>query len=223
MLVWFPMFRPHQERGALPRIGTVPWCSGSTGVSKTPGPGSIRWWDDQQYKNIKQMTINFKKLSDKAVQPVRTTTSGAGYNLTVAAITTEINERGQLVIVYHTNLGVEVPDGYEGVIRPLATIAAKTLRMCDAPGVITGNIDDEIVVRFVSTTDVIPAVYKEGEQFAQLVFNKIEDVEFVEIVEPVDEDSAATEPQSPSESEGMPINSEPAPEPAAGENAPEQA
>ena len=169
------------------------------------------------------MTINFKKLSDKAVQPVRTTTSGAGYNLTVAAITTEINERGQLVIVYHTNLGVEVPEGYEGIIRPLATIAAKTLRMCDAPGVITGNIDDEIVVRFVSTTDVIPAVYKEGEQFAQLVFNKIEDVEFVEIVEPVDEDSAATEPQSPSESEGMPINSEPAPEPAAGENAPEQA
>ena len=149
------------------------------------------------------MTINFKKLSDKAVQPVRTTTSGAGYNLTVAAITTEINERGQLVIVYHTNLGVEIPEGYEGVIRPLATIAAKTLRMCDAPGVITGNIDDEIVVRFVSTTDVIPAVYKEGEQFAQLVFNKIEDVEFIEIVEPVYEDSAATEPLSPHQSKRL--------------------
>ena len=169
------------------------------------------------------MTINFKKLSDKAVQPVRTTDSGAGYNLTVAAITTEINERGQLVIVYHTNLGVEIPEGYEGIIRPMPSIAAKTLRMCDAPSVVKSNIDEEIVARFVSTTDVIPAVYKEGEQFAQLVFNKIEDVEFIEIVEPVDEDSAATEPQSPSEGEGMPTNSEPAPEQAAGENAPEQA
>lgn len=169
------------------------------------------------------MTINFKKLSDKAVQPVRTTTSGAGYILTVAAITTEINERGQLVIVYHTNLAVEVPDGYEGIIRPMPTIAAKTIRMCDAPSVITGSMEDEIVVKFVSTTDVVPSVYKEGEQFAQLVFNKIEDVEFVEIVEPVDEESAATEPQSPSESEGMPINSEPAPEPAADLNGSEQA
>ena len=169
------------------------------------------------------MTINFKKLSDKAVQPVRTTTSGAGYNLTVAAITTEINERGQLVIVYHTNLAVEVPEGYEGIIRPLNTISTKTLRMCDAPSVITGSIEDELAVKFVSTTDVIPAVYKEGEQFAQLVFNKIEDVEFIEIVEPVDESSAASGSQSPSESEGMPINSETATEPAAGENAPEQA
>ena len=162
------------------------------------------------------MTINFKKLSDKAVQPVRTTDSGAGYNLTVAAITTEINERGQLVIVYHTNLAVEIPEGYEGIIRPLPSIAGKTLRMCDAPSVVKSSINDEIIARFVSTTDVIPAVYKEGEQFAQLVFNKIEDVEFIEIVDPVDEDSAATEPQSPSESEDMSINSETAPEPAAG-------
>ena len=169
------------------------------------------------------MTINFKKLSDKAVTPTRATNSGAGYNLTAAEITTEINERGQLVIVYHTKLGVEIPEGYEGVIRPMPDVYTKTLRMCNAPCVVSNNIDDEIVARFVSTTDVVPAVYKDGEQIAQLVFNKIEDVEFVEIVEPVTEDSAATETQSPSEGEGMPTNSEPAPEQAAGENAPEQA
>ena len=169
------------------------------------------------------MTINFKKLSDKAVTPTRATNSGAGYNLTAAEITTEINERGQLVIVYHTKLGVEIPAGYEGVIRPMPDICAKTLRMCATPCVINNNIDEEIVARFVSTTDVVPAVYKEGEQIAQLVFNKIEDVEFIEIVEPVKEDSAATEPQSPSEGEDMSTNSESAPEQAAGKNTPEQA
>lgn len=169
------------------------------------------------------MTINFKKLSDKAVTPTRATNSGAGYNLTAAEITTEINERGQLILVYHTKIGVEIPEGYEGILRPMPGIVTKTLRMCDAPSVVTGNIDDELTVHFVSTTDVVPAVYKEGEQIAQLVLNKIEDVEFVEIVEPVTEDSAATETQSPSEGEGMPTNSEPAPEQAAGENAPEQA
>ena len=170
------------------------------------------------------MTINFKKLSDKAVQPVRATNSGAGYNLTATSITTEVNERGQLVLIYHTGLAVELPEGYEGVIRPTNTISQKTLRMCDAPAVVSGSMNDEICVRFITTTDVIPAVYKEGEQIAQLVINKIEDVEFVEYIDTTDEESAPTGPQSLPETEGEPINSETATEGSGGEeNIPEQA
>lgn len=169
------------------------------------------------------MTINFKKLSDKAVQPVRTTESGAGYILTATSVTTEVNERGQLILVYHTGIAVEIPEGCEGIIRPTNTICAKTLRMCDAPCVISSNPDDEIVVRFITTTDVIPAVYKEGEQIAQLVINKVEDIEFVEVVVPVDESSATSGSQSSPENEGEPTSSETATESAAGESAPEQA
>ena len=57
------------------------------------------------------MTIKFKKLTDKAIQPVRATNSGAGYNLTAVSATTEVNERGQMILVYHTNLSVEIPEG----------------------------------------------------------------------------------------------------------------
>ena len=153
------------------------------------------------------MTIKFKKLSDKAVQPVRATNSGAGYNLTAAAISTDVNERGQIVIVYHTNLAVEIPEGYEGIIRPVDSLASKTIRMIDAPKVISGNIDDEIVVKFIATTDVVPAVYREGEQIAQLVINKIEDVEFIELIDTT-EQSAASESQSLPENEDMSTNSE---------------
>jgi dUTP pyrophosphatase len=156
------------------------------------------------------MTIKFKKLTDKAIQPVRATNSGAGYNLTAVSATTEVNERGQMILVYHTNLSVEIPDGFEGVIRPCNSICAKTLRMCDSPSVISGSMDDEIVVRFVITTDVIPAVYKEGDQIAQLVINKVEDVEFVEFIDTTEnkEQSAAEGPQSLPETEGEPTNSE---------------
>lgn len=171
------------------------------------------------------MIIKFKKLSDKAVQPVRSINSGAGYNLTAAQVTTEVNERGQIILVYHTNVGVEIPEGYEGVIRPVNSLCAKTLRMCDAPCVISGNIDDEIVVRFINTTDVIPSVYKEGEVIAQLVFNKIEDVEFVELIDTTenkDEESAAGESQSLPENEGEPINSETETVSGGEENVPEQ-
>ena len=169
------------------------------------------------------MTIKFKKLSDKAVQPVRATNSGAGYNLTAAAVSTDVNERGQIVIVYHTNLAVEMPEGYEGVIRPVDSIASKTLRMVDAPKVISGNIDDEIVVKFITTTDVVPAVYKEGEHIAQLVINKIEDVEFVEFIDTT-EQSAGDGEQGLPENEGEPTNPVSDEQPSGGEaNIPEEA
>jgi len=169
------------------------------------------------------MTIKFKKLSEGAVQPVRSTNSGAGYNLTAAAITTEVNERGQIVIVYHTNLSVEMPEGYEGILRPVDSLATKTIRMIDAPKAISGKIDDEIVVKFITTTDVVPAVYKEGEHIAQLVINKIEDVEFVEYIDTT-EQSAGNGGQSLPENEDMSTNSDQPNEPSGGEaNIPEEA
>lgn len=168
------------------------------------------------------MTIKFKKISDKAVSPVRTTNSGAGYNLTAASVQTEVNERGQIVIAYHTGLVVDIPDGYEGVIRPVNNICAKTIRMCDAPSVISGNFDDEIIVRFIVTTDVIPAVYKEGDQIAQLVINKIEDIELVEFIDTTNE-SAAEDTQSLPETEDASTNSEDRMASGGEENVPEQA
>lgn len=170
------------------------------------------------------MTINFKKLSEKAVQPVRTTNSGAGFNLTAVGVTTEVNERGQIVISYHTNLGVEVPTDYEATVRPVQSIVAKTLRMLDAPALVQGGIDDEIVVRFMTTTDVIPAVYKEGDVIGQLVFSKKEDVEFVEIIDTTEKSSAGESDQSLPENEDKSINSDTAEAPSGGEaNVPEEA
>ena len=169
------------------------------------------------------MTIKFKKLSEKAVQPVRATNSGAGYNLAAVNVTTEVNERGQLILVYHTNLAVEIPEGFEGVLRPTNSICAKTLRMLDAPSVISGNMDDEIVVRFITTTDVVPAVYKEGEQIAQLVINKIEDVEFIEYIDTT-ESRAGEGDQSLPENEDESTNSDDTEAPSGGEaNIPEEA
>lgn len=163
------------------------------------------------------MTIKFKKLSDKAVQPVRATNSGAGYNLTAAAVSADINERGQVVLTYHTNLAVEMPEGYEGILRPVDSIDMKTIRMIGAPKVISGDINDEIVVKFISTTDVVPAVYREGEHIAQLVINKIEDVEFIELIDTT-EQSAGEGEQSLPENEDMSTNSDQPNEPSGDSN-----
>ena len=151
------------------------------------------------------MTIKFKKLSDKAVQPVRATNSGAGFNLTAARVTTEVNERGQIIIVYHSDIAIDLPEEYEAIVRPSNNICSKTLRMCNAPNAITGNINDEIVARFIATTDVVPAVYNEGDIFAQLVINKKEDIDFVEFIDTT-ESSADEGEQGLPETEGEPKN-----------------
>ena len=116
-----------------------------------------------------------------------------------------------------------MPEGYEGILRPVDTLASKTLRMVDSPKVISGNINDEIVVKFVTTTDVVPAVYKEGDIIAQLVINKIEDVEFVEFIDTT-EQSAAADDQGPSEEKDESTNPENVDEVSGGEeNIPEEA
>ena len=107
------------------------------------------------------MIIKFKRLSEKAVQSSRATSGSAGYDLTCSRITTELNECGQVVLVYHTDLALEIPEGYEAQLRTRSSISKKSLRLC------TG----------MSTID---SDYKEGERVAQLAIAKVESPEFQE-------------------------------------------
>ena len=182
-----------------------------------------------------QMNIKFKRLTENAIAPVKAHAADAGFDLTCSSITTEINERGQLIIVYHTGLAFEIPEGYFGALVPRSSIANKTLTLTNCIGVIDAGYRGEVMAKMKATTDVIPAVYKEGERFAQLLILPVPEVQFEESTElsesdrgengygSTDQSSAATGSQSLPESEGEPINSETATEPAAGENAPEQA
>ena len=115
--------------------------------------------------------------------PIRATKGSSGYDLVCTDITTELNECGQMILVYHTGLAVEIPEGYEAQMRPRSSISKKSMRMCNAPGTIDSDYRGEITGKFALTTDVVPRVYSPGERFAQLVIAKTEEVEFVEAEE----------------------------------------
>jgi dUTP pyrophosphatase len=183
-----------------------------------------------------QMNIKFKRLAQNAIAPVKAHPSDAGFDLTCTAITTEVNERGQVIIVYHTGIAVEIPEGYFGALVPRFSISKKTLELTNCLGTINAGYRGEIMAKMRTTTDVIPAIYKEGERFAQLLILPVPDVQFEEAEELSEgdrgeggfgstgnESSAASGSQSLPENEGEPNNSETATEQAAGENAPEQA
>lgn len=130
------------------------------------------------------MEIRFKKLTEKAIAPTKQHVSDAGFDLTCVAVSTVRNECGQVLLVYHTGLAIEIPEGYVGLLFPRSSIYKKSLEQSNAVGVIDSGYRGEVMVVMRNTTDVIPAVYKEGDRFAQLVIMKLPAVEgFVEAEE----------------------------------------
>ena len=126
------------------------------------------------------MVIKFKRLSDKAIAPVKAHATDAGFDITCVGATTEINECGQVNLVYHTGLAVEIPEGFFGALVPRSSISKKSISLTNCIGVIDAGYRGEIMGVFRNTSDVIPALYKEGERFAQLLILPVPDVQFEE-------------------------------------------
>lgn len=129
------------------------------------------------------MEIKFKKLDPRAVAPVRAYKTDAGFDLTATRITTEINECGQLILVYHTDLALEIPEGYMALLVPRSSIFKKSITLTNSPGVIDAGYRGEVMGKFRTTTDVVPAVFKEGERFAQLLILPVPEVTFTQTSE----------------------------------------
>ena len=126
------------------------------------------------------MVIKFKRLSEKAVAPVKAHATDAGFDLTCIGADADISECGQVNLVYHTGIAVEIPEGYFGALVPRSSISKKSLDLTNSIGVIDAGYRGEIIAKFRPTVDVIPAVYKEGERFAQLLILPVPDVQFEE-------------------------------------------
>ena len=126
------------------------------------------------------MVIKFKRLSEKAIAPVKAHGTDAGFDLTCSRITTELNECGQLTIVYHTDIAVEIPEGYFAMLVSRSSIANKSIILTNGCGIIDSGYRGEVMAKMRSITDVVPAVFKEGERFAQLIILPLIDIQFEE-------------------------------------------
>lgn len=127
------------------------------------------------------MKVKFKKLSDKAVTPSYAHNGDAGMDLTAVSVASEINECGQFVIVYHTGLAIEIPEGYVGYIFPRSSISKKSLNLTNCVAVIDSNYRGELILKFKNTSgDSVPAVYALGDKIAQLIIMPYPKIELEE-------------------------------------------
>lgn len=129
------------------------------------------------------MILKVKKLDDKAVIPVKAHATDAGLDLTAIAIDTEVSEDGRLVLVYHTGLSIEIPEGHMGLLFPRSSIGKKSLALTNSVGIVDSGYRGEICAKFVTITNAIPAIYREGERFAQLVIMPYPEVTIEEVKE----------------------------------------
>lgn len=115
------------------------------------------------------MEVKFKKLAQDAVVPTYAHPGDAGLDLTATRFTQEFDKSGKLVLVYHTDIAVEIPEGYVGLLFMRSSVSQRSLSMTNAVGVIDSSYRNEIMGKFKLTTDALPTIYQPGDKFAQLI------------------------------------------------------
>ena len=82
-----------------------------------------------------------------------------------------------------TGLYIELPEGYEAQVRPRSGLAIKHgITVLNSPGTIDADYRGEICVELINLSNK-PFTVKPNERIAQLVFNKYEQAEFIEVKE----------------------------------------
>lgn len=127
--------------------------------------------------------ITYMRMSgrSKAQKLARQTHGSAGYDLANGtAERIQINP-GRHVVV-RTGIRINVPTGYEAQIRSRSGLAAKNgIMVLNSPGTIDSDYQGEVsVILYNASGDIFWA--EPGARIAQLVINKLPDVELTEIV-----------------------------------------
>lgn len=132
-----------------------------------------------------KLTIKFKRLSDKFNDiplPSYSTDGSSGMDLR-AAVENEVVIKPFETVLIPTNLSVEIPEGYEGQVRPRSGLAAKNfITILNTPGTIDSDYRGEIKVILTNFGKEDFVVHR-GDRIAQLVIAKVEKVEIVEVNE----------------------------------------
>lgn len=91
------------------------------------------------------MEVKFKKVHSDATIPSYAHDGDAGLDLTAISFTQEYDRSGKLVLVYHTGIAVEIPEGYVGLIFMRSSVSKYSVSMTNAVGVIDSKIFDVIL------------------------------------------------------------------------------
>jgi dUTP pyrophosphatase len=81
-----------------------------------------------------------------------------------------------------TGIAIALPDGYVALVHPLSGLAIKHgVTMVNAPGTVDAGYRGELQIILINHDKSEPVSFKRGDRIAQLVIQKVERAEFVEV------------------------------------------
>ena len=123
--------------------------------------------------------ISLKRLDKGLPMPQRAHRGDAGVDLYAAEDT--LIEPGQRVLI-GTGIALALPLGTVGLIHPRSGLAWKQgLSIVNAPGTVDADYRGELKVCLINLDPVTPITINRGDRIAQLVVQKVELVDFVEV------------------------------------------
>jgi dUTP pyrophosphatase len=124
--------------------------------------------------------VPISRLDPDVALPVQAHDDDAGYDL-CAREDTRIEAHGGRALV-PTGLAVAIPPGYAGLVLPRSGLAMKHgVSVLNGPGLIDPQYRGELKVLLVNTDPDTSYDIKRGDRIAQLVIQKVEYVEWVEV------------------------------------------
>lgn len=121
------------------------------------------------------LKIKFRKLKENVNMPVKGSEHAACFDV----YANSLSYSGQKIIV---GLGfqTEIPRGYRGVIVPRSNLTKHYWVMNNSIGIIDSDYRGEWMCIFTPIHNYSKFPYSVGDRVAQIYFEKVEDVEFVD-------------------------------------------
>lgn len=126
------------------------------------------------------MHVRIRRLDPEAILPSAHHDDDAGYDL--CARVDAVLEAGGGRAIVPTGVAVAIPPGWAGFIQPRSGLALKHGVTClNTPGLVDAGYRDELKVLLVNTDPQARYEVHRGDRIAQLVIQRVELVEWVEV------------------------------------------
>ena len=125
------------------------------------------------------MKVRIKKLNENAVIPTYAKSGDAGMDL----VATRIISNTTFDVSYGTDLAMEIPNGFVGLVFPRSSIRKYELVLSNSVGVIDSGYRGELQATFKKENGLDSLAYKVGDRIAQIMIIPHPPIEFNEVAE----------------------------------------
>ena len=125
------------------------------------------------------MAVLIKRLDESVPLPSYAKAGDAGADLTTR-IDFTINPGERMLVP--TGISIALPNGYVALVHPRSGLAIKHgISMVNTPGTIDAGYRGELQVILINHDLTQSVSFKKGDRIAQLVIQKVEHADFVEV------------------------------------------